>query len=228
MAWNKHKFSLNMKKQLILSTFLALVPILGLGQSQVIDTNKARMDALFQEMHDVATWGLPTTNGIQLGVAIFNGDGVIQFHGVKQFRVFTYLYDETNSWFGLYPPSGYRLSLSLKGAGGSEVEKTKEGKAISKPVGLLAREQMKLRAERMQGRFDLLATKYPDRYEAPFKLLDCFMVEKPGTNTLTVGATLYKMSNDGGIYEIALPPVSIQVSVTKDDLDRYKASKDAR
>jgi len=214
-----------MKKQLILSTFLALVPILGLGQSQVIDTNKARMDALFQEMHDVATWGLPTTNGIQLGVAIFNGDGVIQFHGVKQFRVFTYLYDETNSWFGLYPPSGYRLSISLKDVDGKEVEKTKGGEAISKPVGLIVKAEMKMRSGRIQGGFDLLAQKNPERYESPFNLLDCFNVKKAGTNTLTVGATIYKKSNDDGIYEIVLPSVSIRVPITQTDIDNYRASK---
>ena len=212
---------MNVKKRFLTSLILALAPIFASAQSQVTDTNKARMDALFQEMHDEATWGLPATNGVQLGAAIFNGDGV------KLFRVYTYLYVETNFWFGLYPPNGHRLSLSLKDAGGNEVEKTKVGKAISKPVGLIAREQMKLRAEQMQGGSDLLAPKYPARYEAPFNLLDCFKVEKPGTNTLAVGTTLYKLSKNGGIYEIALPPVFIKVPITQIDLDRYKASKES-
>lgn len=211
-----------MKKQILLLALIALMPFVG--QAQTIDTNKARMDALFQEMHDAATWGLPTTNGIQLGVAIFNGDGVKQFHGVKQFRVFTYLYDETNFCLVLYPPNGYRLSLSLKNADGKEMEKTKAGAAITKPVGFIVRTEMKTRSGQIQGAFDLVPKKTPVRYESLFNLLDCFKVEIPGTNTLTVSAMLYKKSNDDGIYEIALPPVSIKVPITQTDIDGYRAS----
>ncbi len=208
---------MNMKKHLFLLIPLVLAPFWGQGQT--IDTNKARIDALFQEMHDAATWGLPATNGVQLGVAIFNGKGI------KQFRVYTYLYDETNSWFGLYPPSGYRLSLSLKDVEGKEVEKTREGKDITKPVDMIVKAQMRIRTGRIQSRFDLLDQKYPERYENPFNLLDCFKVETSGTNTLTVGATLYKMNNAGNIYEISLPPVSIQVPITQTDIDSYRVSK---
>ncbi len=203
-----------MKKRFLTSLVLALASIFASAQDQVTDTNKARMDALFQEMHDAATWGFPTTNGIQLGAEI------------KRFHVYTYLYDEgTNRWIGLFPPNGYRLSLSLKDAVGKDVQKTKEGEAITKPVGLFAKAQMKMRAGRIQNGFDLLSPKYPERYESPFNLLDCFNVEKTGTNTLMVGATLYKKSNDGDIYEIVLPPVSIRVPITQSDIDSYRASK---
>ena len=212
---------MNMKKRSLTSLVLALASVFVSAQNQVTDTNKARMDALFQEWHDNITWGIRATNGIQLGAAMFLKDS----DKANKFGTFTYLYDETNFWIGLYPPSGYRLSLSFKDAGGNEVEKTKAGKAISKLVGLIAREQMKWRAGRMQGGFDFLPQKTPIRYESPFNLLDCFKVEKTGTNTLTVGATLFKMSNDGGIYEIALPPVSIRVPITQEDLEHYKASK---
>jgi hypothetical protein len=211
-----------MKKQFLTSLALALASIFASAQNQVTDTNKARMDALFQAMHDKTTWGAPATNGIQLGVAMFQKDSDKQ----NKFGTYTYLYSETNRWIGLYPPSGYRLSLSLKDADGKEVEKTKYGKAISKPVGLIAKTQMWIRAGRIQNGFDFLTPKYLMRYESPFNLLDCFSVGKPGTNTLTVGATIYKKSNDDGIYEIVLPPVSMQVPITQADLDRYKASKE--
>lgn len=112
-----------MKKRFLTSLVLALASIFASAQDQVTDTNKARMDALFQEMHDAATWGFPTTNGIQLGVEI------------KRFHVYTYLYDEgTNRWIGLFPPNGYRLSLSLKDAVGKDVQKTKEGEAITNQI----------------------------------------------------------------------------------------------
>jgi len=209
-----------MKKRLLTSLFLALASIFAFAQSQQADTNRTRIAGLLQEMHDAATWGLPTTNGIQLGVAIFNSNGV------RQPRVFTYLYDETNFWIGLYPPSGYRLSLSLKNAEGKDVEKTKEGNNISKPVGVIIKNQIRMRPEtRVQAGFDFLPQQVPDRYEAPFNLLDCFKVEKPGTNTLTVGAVIYKKINDGGIYGIALPPVSIRVPITQADLDNYRTAK---
>lgn len=214
-----------MKKHFLALFVLATVATSVFGQTNSLDTSNGRIAALLKEMHDEATWGLPTTNGIQLGVAIFNGDGVKQFHGVRQFRVFTYLYDETNFWMGLYPPSSYRLSLSLKDADGKEVEKTKEGKAITKPVGLIVKAEMKMRAGRIQGGADFLIQKNPERYESPFNLLDCFVVEKPGTNTLTVGATIYKKSSDTGIYEIALPPVSILVPITQAEIDNYRTSK---
>ena len=210
--------SLEMKKQFLMSLALVLAPVVATAQKD-IDTDKARIDALIQQMHDAATWGLPTTNGIQLGVAISKGSGT------NQFRVFTYLYDETNFWIGLYPPSGHRLSLSLKDAGGKEFEKKKEGKAISKPVGLLDWSALKLRSSRIQGGFDLLAQKNVERYESPFNIFDCFNVQSPGTNTLTVGATLYKKSNDGNIYEVVLPAVSLPVPITQTDIDDYRALK---
>ena len=200
-----------MKKLLSTLFILAMASSWIYGQNQNTDTNKAHIESLFREMHDAATWGLPTTNGIQLGVAIFNGKGV------KQFRTFTYLYDETNFWVGLYPPNGYRLNLSLRDADGKNVEKTKEGKAISKPIGLIVKTQIWMRS-----RFDLLPQKTPMRYENPFNLLDCFKVEKPGTNSLTIGGTVYKRNNNGGIFPIVLPPVSMKVPVTQADVERHK------
>ena len=187
------------------------------GQNQNADTNKTHIESLLCEIHDAANWAAPTTNGIQLGVAIFNGNGI------RQFRTFTYLYDETNFWIGLYPPNGYRLILSLQDADGKNVEKTKEGNAVSKPIDFIVKTQI-----RMRNRFDLLPQKNPMRYEKPFNLLDCFKVEKPGTNTLTVSGTIYKVKKDGGIYEIALPSTSIQVPITQTDLDNYKASNNSK
>lgn len=212
------QLNLILRMRLLTSFCLALAAIFASAQNLDADTNNAQMDCLFQEMHDATTWGLPATNGVQLGVAIFNGKGA------KQFRVFTYLYDETNFWIGQYAPSGHRLSMSLKESGGKEVEKTKVGESITKPVGLLGRIQMKMRTSRTQNRFNLLAKKQPERYENPFNLLDCFNVEKPGINTLTIDSTLYKMSNHGDIYPIALPLVALQVPISQANIDNYRAS----
>lgn len=184
------------------------------GQGKVADTNEAHIEGLLKEMHDAATWGLPGTNGIQLGVAIFNGSGV------KPFRTFTYLYDDTNFWIGLYPPSGYRLTFSLLGPDGENVEKTREGNELSKPIGVFVQTDMRFRS-----RLDLLPQKNPIPFERPFNLLDCFKIEKPGTNVLTIGATVYKRINDVDIGEIQLCPVSIVVPIMQADLDGYRASK---
>jgi hypothetical protein len=210
-----------MKKRFLTSLVLALASIFASAQNQVTDTNKARMDALFQKMHDNITWGARATNGIQLGIAMFKNDS----DKANKFGTFTYLYDETNFWIGLYSPNGYRLNLLLQDANGINVEKTKEGKAISKSVGPIIKTQMRIRSGRIQAGFDLLPQKTPMCYENPFNLLDCFDVEQAGTNTLTVGATIYKKSNDDGIYEIVLPPVSIRVSITQADIDNHRASK---
>jgi hypothetical protein len=136
------------------------------------------------------------------------------------------LYDETNAWTGLYPPNGYRLSLSLRDGDGKEFEKTAAGKAISKPMTASIKTQIRRRPEMStHGAFDFVSPKKPFLYEPAFNLLDCFKVDKSGTNTLTVGTTLYRKSNEGGIYEIVLPSVSIPVPVTQSDLDLYRSLK---
>jgi len=64
---------------------------------------------------------------------------------------------------------------------------------------------------------------WPKLYDS-FNLLDCFKVEKSGTNTLIVGGTIYKMYNEDGFRKVNLPSVSIQVLITQADLDSYRAS----
>lgn len=219
MGWNLQQLSLNMKTVFLMVFVLAWAAVFAFAQEQTTDASNGRIGALLQQMHDEATWGMPTTNAIQLGAAVFNGNGV------KQFRVYTYLYDETNFWIGLYPPSGHRLTLSLVDPDGKELEKTKAGEALCEPVSLIIRAEMKIRTGRTQAGFDALPPKNPMRYESPFNLLDCFKVEKAGTNTLTVGASVYKMGDDNGIYQIALPPVSIKVPITQADLVSHRDSK---
>ena len=172
---------MNMRKLFLTSLVLVLPSIIASAQNQITDTNETIVATLHKEIHDAATWGPPTTNGLQLRAAVFSGS-----NGVKQFRVYTYLYDETNGWFGHFPPNGYRISLSLKGADGKEVEKTKGGRNLSKPVDRATKTQMWLRTGR-QGGADFMGPNTPRIYENPFNLLDCFKVVKPGTNTLTVG-----------------------------------------
>jgi hypothetical protein len=137
----------------------------------------------------------------------------------NKFGTFTYLYAETNFWIGHYPPKGYRLSLSLQNADGKSVEKTKEGNAISKPIGLIVKTKI-----RMHSTANVLPQKIPERYEGPFNLLNCFKLEKAGTYVLTVGATLFKRKDDGDVYEIGLPPVAIKVTITQADIDTYRAA----
>jgi hypothetical protein len=176
------------------------------------DTNFVRsLDSLRKELkplHDSLTWGMPATNGVQMGVGIFLGDN----SRAKKFGVGVYLYKETNEWIGIYPPSGYHLSLSLMDADGNSVKKTEQGKAISKPIGFITKYQI-----RNNSRTAYFPAGCPQYYEG-FYLLDCFKVEKPGTNTLTVGGTLCKWSS-GNFNEIPLPPVSILVPITQADIN---------
>lgn len=198
----------------MLFVLVAVSHVPAFGQN-TITNNSSSLDALkreLQELHDRITWGACATNGIQIGLSIFLGDG----SAAKKFGTDVYLYS-TNDWVGIYPPNGYRLSLSLKDTNGNNVEKTEQGNAISKPVGLITKYEIRKR------RFDYLAWKFPNYYEG-FYLLDCFDVKIAGTNTLMVGGTVYKWT-DAGFREIALPPVSIQVAITQSDIAYYQASK---
>jgi len=206
---------------------LTLVILLGpsccstIAQNTNINSTSA-IDILVREIHDAATWGAPATNGIQLGVAMFLGDS----NKAIKFGTSAYLYDSNVCAGLIYPPNGYRLELSLRDADGHGVEKTGNGKAISKPMSILEKTQLLAKADlNAENKLNFLEPRGICRYES-FYLLDCFKVVKPGTNTLTVGATIFKLKPNGwGAFEIVLPPASIQVPITEADLDRYRASK---
>jgi hypothetical protein len=202
-----------MKRPFIILLVVTSISVMGFGQNQNVDTNKARIEMLFREMHNNATWGLPTTGGIQLGVAVVNGKNA------KQFQTFTYLYDESNVWIGLYPPNGYRLNVTLQDPDGQYVAKTKEGDSIGKPVTQIVKAKIWMRS-----RIDALPQSIPIPYESPFNILDCFNVKKAGTNTLTVSGTLYKRKTNNN-SEIVLPPATLQVFISEADLLNYQASK---
>jgi len=57
----------------------------------------------------------------------------------------------------------------------------------------------------------------PYQYDK-FDLLECFKIEKPGTNTLTVRAKLYKLASYPNIEPVVLPEVSIKLILTDSDL----------
>ena len=173
-----------------------------------------------QEMHDWSIWGAPATNGsgIQIGVNIFLKDN----SRIQKFGVGVYVYN-TNDWLGYFAPNGYRLSLSLKNADGKDVKKTTLGEAISKSTGQLSKNEI-LAHRRKPIIPDLLNGKWPKLYES-FNLLDCFKAEKPGTYMLMVGGTVYKLKA-GVLNKITLPPVSLQVPITQEDLERYQALKE--
>jgi hypothetical protein len=209
-------------KHILLTLFILVEVSSFVANAQSTNGIPANIVAELKEMHDSAKWGAPTTNGVQLGVAMYLGDDV----RFKKFGTSIYLYD-TNLCGGLiYPPNGYRLELTLRDANGHSVEKTENGKAISIPMGIFVKTKLLEKANiNTENKLNFLNPSEVYRYES-FYLLNCFKVEKPGTNTLTVGTTIYKLKPDGwGVFEIVLPPTSMQVPITQVDLDSYQASK---
>src|ERR1035437_9319405 len=142
--------------------------------AQNTNTNStSAIDALVREIHDASTWGAPTTNRIQLGVAIFLGNS----NNAKTFGASTYLYASKLCVGLIYPPSGYRLELSLQDADGHGVEKTENGKAISKAMGILVKGKLLAKADmNMENKLTFLDPRGVCRYES-FNLLDCFSLE---------------------------------------------------
>jgi hypothetical protein len=100
---------------------------------------------------------------------------------------------------------------------GESIERTIDGDSLTKRIGQLDKVQMRLRS-----RFDFLPKKTSIHFEKPFDVMKCFKLKNPGTNILTVGGVIYKMNNDEEIYEIKLPPVSMQVLITQADIDLFR------
>lgn len=204
-------------KLFVLITFLIACTFVSCAQNT--NTNAlASIEALLRQKHDAITWGNPSiTNGIQLGIAMFLKDS----DGAKKFGTFTYLYN-SNLCYGLvYPPHGYRLSLSLEDADGGKVELTKAGRALVKPIGIRAMEA----ASRTRSNRGFLSPPAPENYGNPFNILECFSIKKAGIYNLTVGATIYKLNNDGGVFPIVLPPTSMKAPINQEDIERHKMAE---
>jgi hypothetical protein len=160
-------------------------------------------------------WGA-STNGIRLGVGTWGSSLTVQ----------VYLMTTNSQGFsGPVPaPHGYRLKLSLQDSGGKLMKRTEAGDALCRPLGWQIKHTMSDQATK--GVF-FLSPNVPRRFENPFNLLYCFIVEQPGTYTLHVEGALYKKSMTilADVTPMDIPVSSIQIMVTQADLDRYKISK---
>ena len=168
-------------------------------------------DAL-RNLYNSITWGV-ATNGVQIGIRR------VYSAGDTRIPLSVHLCN-TNSalCYGLlFPPQGHRLNLTLLDASGKEVSKTKEGDAICHAVTPAVIAQLK--AERRA--FSLFSGS-PYQY-SKLDLLDCFRVNDPGTYTLTVRAEIFKLAAYPAIDRWTLPPTSLKIAITKDDIENSKS-----
>ena len=206
---------------LIFSVFLACAISVSADEKTCVpitnNTPALNVLATLRETRDACRWGA-STNDIVLGVGIW---------GKHPLTVHTFLM-ATNSRGHAGPapaPHGYRLNLLLKDANQHAVKRTDTGDALCEPVGILMRRRMRIEA--MNGIY-ALGSNSPKEYDAPFNLLSCFNIEKPGNYTLFVKGVLYwrKLPPPAEIIPIDIPETTLQITVTQADIDCNKALKE--